>query len=195
MIRPARATLGIARFIRCTLLCIALSGAVSLGAGAQDTAAAAPATTREVRTGWIAGPLIGLPGVGSEYDVSFFTLGFGATRLVPFHAGVDFAIGTVPRAVGEGFFPIGVRVGPSIPLALGRDAFVVPSAGLSFAGAFGTGGAIGIGGVYGGVSTVIAHGSAAFRAGVTWHRPPDERFSLWLVEIGLMHVPLPHRTL
>ena len=59
------------------------------------------------------------------------TLGVGVTRLVPDHLGLDFAIGTAPALLADGVVPIGVRIGPSIPLALGRDVFFIPSAGFS----------------------------------------------------------------
>lgn len=145
------------------------------------------------RAGWVVGPLLGVPGTGSDYDPSFFTLGVGATRLSPNRPGFDLAIGTVPRALSEGFIPIGARVGASIPFALNRDAFVIPSAGLSAIGAIGTGGVGAIGGYYWGAAALIARGKVGFRAGMTWHRPVEADDSIWLVEIGVMRVPLPAR--
>jgi len=147
------------------------------------------ASTR--RDGWLVGPLLGMPGAGSDYDLTFFTLGVGVTRLVPNRPGIDFAIGTVPRAIPEGILPIAVRVGPSISLALSRDAFVIPSVGVSGLGAVASGGATAIGGYYWGAAALVARNRVGFRAGVTWHRPVDADVSLWLVEIGVMRVPLP----
>ena len=149
-------------------------------------------TTTARREGWIVGPLLGVPGVGSDYDASFFTLGLGVTRLVPNRPGLDFAIGTVPRVISDGYLPVGVRLGPSIPLALSSDAFIIPSAGVSVIGAVGSGGAAGTGAFYWGASLVAAHGPVGFRAGATWHRPYATDQSLWLVEVGVMHVPLAH---
>jgi len=146
------------------------------------------------RDGWIVGPLLGLPGIGSDYERALFTLGVGVTRLVPNRPGLDFAVGTMPRVIAEGLFPIGLRIGPSIPVALGPDAFLIPSAGLSGIVAAGSAGATGVGGVYGGLATVVARGRVGLRAGVTWHRPIDGDLSVWLVEIGVMRVPRPRRT-
>lgn len=155
---------------------------------AQDTKAAR-------RDGWIVGPLLGLPGVGSEYDLRFLTLGVGITRLVPNRPGLDLAIGTMPRIIiPERVLPLGVRIGPSIPLALGPDVFVIPSAGLSGIGGVGSGGAGGVAALYLGAAAVVVRGPVGFRAGLTVHGIRPSNFSIWLVEIGVMHVPLPRRT-
>jgi hypothetical protein len=134
-----------------------------------------------------------VPGAGSDYDPSFFTLGVGVTRLSPNRPGLDFAIGTVPRAIPEGIIPIGARIGASIPFALGPDVFVIPSAGASGIGAVGGGGVGAIGGYYWGAAGLVARGRTGFRAGITWHRPYEADDSVWLVEVGVMRVPLPER--
>lgn len=151
-------------------------------------------STSSGRNGWVIGPLLGVPGAGSDYDPSFFTLGVGVTRLSPNRPGLDFAIGTVPRAVPEGILPIGARIGASIPLALGPDAFVIPSAGASGIGAVGAGVVGAVGGYYWGAAGLVARGRTGFRAGITWHRPFEADASVWLVEVGVMRVPLPERT-
>jgi hypothetical protein len=155
-------------------------------AGAQDTTSAR-------RDGWIVGPLVGLPGAGSDYELSLVTLGVGVTRLSPNRPGLDFAVGTIPRIIPEGVIPIGARIGASIPLSLTPDAFLIPSAGLSGVGAVGSGGAAGTGGYYGGITALVARGSVGFRAGVTVHGTPDADLAVWLVEIGVMRVPVPRR--
>lgn len=151
-------------------------------------------STSSGRNGWVIGPLLGVPGAGSDYDPSFFTLGVGVTRLSPNRPGLDFAIGTVPRAIPEGILPIGARIGASIPLALGPDAFVIPSAGASGIGAVGAGVVGAVGGYYWGAAGLVARGRTGFRAGITWHRPFEADASVWLVEVGVMRVPLPERT-
>ncbi|HEV7993044.1 MAG TPA: hypothetical protein VGP25_14555 [Gemmatimonadaceae bacterium] len=167
-----------------------LAGAIVLlfiagPAQAQDTTL--------VRDGWIVGPLIGVPGVGRESAAEFFTLGVGGTRLVPNRPGADLAIGIVPRILSEGVVAMGARAGLALPLALTGDLFLIPSAGLSAVGGVGSGGGGGTGGIYGGAAAVIAAGSVGFRAGVTLHRYGQPDGNLWLVEVGLMHVPLPSR--
>src|SRR5687767_12521847 len=151
-------------------------------------------STSSGRNGWVIGPLLGVPGAGSDYDPSFFTLGVGVTRLSPNRPGLDFAIGTVPRAIPEGILPIGARIGASIPLALGPDAFVIPSAGASGIGAVGAGVVGAVGGYYWGAAGLVARGRTGSRAGITWHRPFEADASVWLVEVGVMRVPLPQRT-
>lgn len=143
------------------------------------------------RDGWIVGPLVGLPGAGSEAAYPLVTLGVGVTRLVPNRPGVDFAIGTAPYALAFGVIPVAARLGPSIPLALGRDAFLIPSAGLSaiaFAGDEVGPPALGW---YWGAAAVVARGSVGLRAGVTWHQFPHSEPSPWLLEVGVMRVPVP----
>lgn len=166
---------------RLVLLLLVVSATV---ARAQDPA-------RIERDGWVVGPLLGVPGAGSDYDPTFFTLGVGVTRLFPNRPGLDFAIGTVPRAIPEGIIPIGARIGASIPLAVSGEVFVIPSAGASGIGAAGGGGAAAIGGYYWGAAALVARGKVGFRAGITWHRPVDVDATVWLVEIGVMRVPLP----
>ena len=168
------------------LLVVLLLVAVAPVARGQDS-------TSSGRNGYVIGPLLGVPGAGSDYDPSFFTLGVGVTRLSPNRPGLDFAIGTVPRAIPEGILPIGARVGASIPFALGRDAFVIPSAGASGLGAVGGAGVGAIGGYYWGAAGLVARGRTGFRAGITWHRPYEADDSVWLVEVGVMRVPLPER--
>ena len=155
-------------------------------ASAQDTTAA-------VRDGWLVGPLVGLPGSGSDYDLQFMTLGVSATRLAPSRAGMAVAVGTIPRAIVEGVVPVAVRIGPSIPIALSPDFFLIPSVGLSGVGGIATGGAIGgTGGYYWGAAAVTGRRSTGFHLGVTWHRPASgEDVTLWLVELGIMRMPSP----
>jgi hypothetical protein len=156
---------------------------------AQDTTSVHDATSD--RDGWIVGPLVGVPGVGSEPFTEAFTLGFGATRLVPNRPGADLAIGLVPRFLTDGALLLGARAGVGLPLALTRDVFFVPSAGVSAVGGLASEGGGGTAGFYAGAAAVLATGSLGFRAGITLHRFGEGNGKLWLVEFGLMHVPSP----
>jgi hypothetical protein len=160
---------------------------------AQGSTTNAHDSTTAQRNGWIVGPLVGLPGVRSKAAYPLVTLGVGVTRLVPDHVGVDFAIGTAPRLIADGLVPIAARIGPSIPLVLGPDVFLIPSAGLS---AIGVASAEDFGGNVGwfaGAAGVVARGPLGFRASVTVHGPLFAATPLWLAEIGIMSVPLPPR--
>ena len=160
--------------------------------GQDSTAVRAQDPTVWTRDGWIVGPLIGLPGTGSASSLELLTLGVGVTRLVPNQLGLDFPIGTLPIAFEKGMVPIAARSGPTIPLALGRDAFFIPSAGLSAIGFAGSEGIGGLMGWYWGAAAVVAQGSVGLRAGVTLHKPfVGSASPVWLAEIGFMHVPLP----
>jgi len=189
-------------WVRALLLAATLTLAPLRSARAQDTMAPAEDSTTNARAsatgqrdGWIVGPLVGLPGAGSEVAYALVTLGVGVTRLVPDRMGLDFAIGTAPRLIAYGVVPIAVRIGPSIPLAMGRDAFFIPSAGVSAIGvasAEDVGGDIGW---YAGAAMVAAHGPVGFRAGVTVHEPLFMFGSpVWLAEVGIMSMPLPRLT-
>jgi hypothetical protein len=182
MIGSVARTVGLGAPIRIAL------GALALACAATRLSAQEGESRRD---GWIVGPLVGVPGVGSEPFTQAFTLGVGGTRLVPNRPGADLAIGIVPRFLPEGAVVLGARAGVGIPLALTQDVFLVPSAGLSAAGGFGSGGGGGTGGVYGGAAAVIASGSLGFRAGITLHSFGGGNSMLWLMELGLMHVPLP----
>jgi hypothetical protein len=164
-------------------LCALALACATTSVGAQETAS--------IRDGWIVGPLVGVPGVGGEPFTEAITFGVGGTRLAPNNLGADLAIGLVPRFLADGVLVLGARAGVGIPLALTRDFFLVPSAGLSAVGGLGGGGGGGTGGVYAGGAAVLATGSVGFRAGVTFHKLGDANGSLWLMEFGIMHVPLP----
>lgn len=175
-----------------------LTIAVQRPLGAQDSSAVVQDSTRIVHTsnamqreGWIVGPLVGVPGAGAEVAYPLFTLGVGATRLVPDHMGLDFAIGTAPTLLADGVIPIGVRIGPSIPMSISRDVFFIPSAGFSAVGGVGAEGAGGALGWFAGAAIVAAHGPVGLRAGMTVHTPLHAVVPVWLAEVGIMSVPLP----
>jgi hypothetical protein len=172
---------------RALFVVVTLTLAVQRPARAQDSTVA-------TRDGWIVGPLVGLPGIGSEAAYPLVTLGVGVTRLVPNHMGLDFAIGTAPRVIADGLVPVAARIGPSIPLALGPNAYFIPSAGFSAMGLASVEGVGGVAGWYAGGAAVMAHGPVGFRAGVTLHSPLFAARPVWLAEIGIMRVPLPRVT-
>jgi len=183
---------------RAMLVAAALTQALSRSARAQDSTSHTQDSTAHVREaaaarphGWIVGPLVGLPGAGSEAAYPLLTLGVGVTRFVPNEPGLDFAIGTAPYALAFGVIPVAARLGASIPMALSRDAFLIPSAGISAVAAAGDEVGPPVVGWYWGGAAVVAHGSVGLRVGVTWHQIPHSEPSVWLVEVGVMHVPVP----
>lgn len=169
----------------------AVGPALDSTAHTADSTAHAEGAALPQRDGWIVGPLVGLPGAGTEAAFPLATLGVGATRLLPDHMGLDFAIGTAPHLLLNGAIPIAARIGPSIPLPIGRDAFFIPSGGLSALLITGSGDAGGAIGWYTGAALVVAYKSAGLRAGATLHLLNGSTRPVWLAEIGVMHVPLP----
>lgn len=174
------------------LLSIALSSAPMVTHAQDSTSASPAAATREVRSGWIVGGLVGMPGFGAEPLPELMTLGLSATHLVPNRPGLDVALSALPRGFMEGVLVLHGRLGIALPVTLGRNAFLIPSGGVSAIGGMGGGDAGGIAGYYGSVATVLATGSVGFRAGVALHRFAGLDGAVWHVELGVMHVPLPH---
>ena len=95
----------------------------------------------------------------------------------------------MPRLFGEGVAVAGARGGVVLPLAAAPHLLLLPSVGASFIGAASSGGAGGFVGVNGGVATVLYEGSLGLRTGVTWHGFQDPPQGIWLLEVGLVHVP------
>ena len=168
---------------RASLLCALMLTCDATRLFAQDVAGH--------RDGWMGGPLLGVPGAGREAFIPAITLGVGGTRLVPNRPGADLAIELVPRLLEAGALVLGARAGIGLPLELTRDVFIVPSAGLSALGGLASGGGGATGGPYAGAAAVVARGALGVRAGITVHRFGGGNEALWLMELGLMHVPLP----
>ena len=122
------------------------------------------------------------------FEPSLVTLGVTATRLTPNRPGIDLAFLTVPRAAAEGLFVLQGRVGVALPIALSREAFLVPSLGVHGIGAVGVG-AGATGGYYGGLAMLFGGRSVGVRVGVTWLRVPDFEETISHPELGVVRVP------
>ena len=140
--------------------------------------------------GWLGGMSVGVPGYGREAAPELLTIGGNWTQLRDGRVGADFALGTMPRILGEGVLVLGARGGIALPLALAPGVLVLPSAGISAIGGAGAGGAGGIAGVNAGIAAVLfgANG-AGLRTGVTWHRFGDADGAIWLWEVGFVRGP------
>jgi hypothetical protein len=129
---------------------------------------------------------VGVPGYEKEPLPELFTVGMHATSIKPGKLGGDFAIGTMPRAFAYGAGVIGLRLGGVLPISLGPDFLLLPSAGGSLLVVGGEGGGGGAGGINAGLATVWWTGDTGVRTGITWHRFPDTRDAIWLVEFGIV---------
>jgi hypothetical protein len=168
-------------FVRRPCLYVSFLFACALGSPvrAQDTAIVKPEP-------WIFAFTFGLPGYGSDMVPEALTLGIQVTQLRPNRLSADVALGTMPRALAEGFVVMGLRGGVAVPLRLSDEAYLLPSAGISALGvANETGG--GVLGVNTGLSVVLGRdGRDGVRVGMTWHKFQEVRGAVWLLEFGII---------
>jgi hypothetical protein len=136
---------------------------------------------------WLVGASIGLPGYDGQPVPELFTVGLNATQIKPGRLGADFALGTMPRALGFGAGVVGARAGGVLPFTLAPDVLLLPSAGVSVIGAAGDGGGTALAGVNAGIAAVMWTGPVGIRTGITWHHFEDSRGAIWLVEFGFVH--------
>ena len=129
---------------------------------------------------------VGLIGVRSETDPNLMTIGMQFTGLRPGRVSGDFAVGTLPRVVLEGFGVLGMRGGLALPLRMSGDSFLIPSAGVSGIIAVGQGEGGGSVGANFGISALLrTRSGTGIRAGITLHRFPDSDEFVWLAELGI----------
>ena len=139
--------------------------------------------------GWLVGGSIGVPAVDGDVSPDLFTIAVHGTQLRAGRLGADLAIGTMPRAFAEGVAVGFARAGVALPFQPSKSVLLVPSAGVTLAGAAsGDGGGTTTGLNAGLAAVLFGTGSVGLRTGVTWHHFTDAGgVSLW--EIGLVHVP------
>lgn len=133
----------LARLVSVVLLSLAGHPA---NAGAQHDSTASPS-----QRNWIAGGTAMFPGGMRSADASVLGLGITATSARPNRIGPDFAVVAFPRGLQAGALVGGIRANIGIPITLGPNVTVVPSAGVSLVGAIGV---IGGGGLAGWNSSV-----------------------------------------
>lgn len=163
--------------------------ASSAGSRHPPAPADTTADTTAARGRWSVGASIGVPGSGADVEPELVTIGLTATRFTPNRPGVDLAIGTAPRALAVGLVAVAARAGLALPLALSRDAYLVPSAGASVVGVGGWGGGAGVYGLNAGIAGIVRSGPVGLRAGVTWHRMFATGQPIWLLEVGAVGMP------
>lgn len=131
---------------------------------------------------------VGVPGSPGNPFFELATLGVQWTDVEPGRAGLDLAVGTIPRLLPEGLFGLGARGGIVRPIELGTRSVLLPSAGLSFIGLAGPGGGGGAFGLHAGLAAVHFPEGAAFgvRPGISAHRFAGATEAVWLAEIGLV---------
>jgi hypothetical protein len=134
---------------------------------------------------WMLGGTLMIPPAGAE----FFAVGLTAATARPLRLGTDLAFGIVPRALASGLFAAGVRANLAVPLPLGSNTLLIPSAGVSLLGA---GSALGFAGArgYNGTIAMVGFGkpiadrsrAIGFRVAYSAHTFGD------LASVPLLHV-------
>ena len=162
----------------------------SVSAAAQTPPRAADTASRGDRD-WLVGGSFGVPGYGGKVIPQLFTVGVQWTQLRRGRPGPDFSLGTMPRALAEGVLVLGFRGGAALSVPLSPGAVLLPSAGVSLVGGMGGGGGGGLAGLNAGIAAAFSgsDGGTGLRTGVTWHRFPDSRRALWLLEVGFARIP------
>ena len=152
----------------------------------QESGAAKP-------RGWLVGASIGVPTLDGGAAPDLFTVALHGTQLRRGGLGADFAVGTMPRALAEGVAVGFGRVGVAFPFQVSRGVLMLPSAGMTLAGAATGDGGGATNGLNAGLAAVMfGTGSVGMRTGVTWHLFRDTGTSVFLWELGLVHVPRTH---
>lgn len=169
-------------------LALALVLCCPTSASAQDSTAKRDST--RLRDYWIVGPSVGMPTASGEVNPELMTVGLNFTSVIPDQLNADLSVGTMPRLLASGSITFGFRAGVTYPVPVTPNVLLLPAGGVSVIGAIGdevAGGAIG---VNAGLAAVI-HGasSAGVRIGITLHQFSQANIPIFLVEVGVVHVP------
>ena len=138
---------------------------------------------------WMVGTSLGVPGTTQGMSLEFTTVGMSFTQMQPGRLGADISVGTMPRALAFGVLAGAMRGGLALPIETMPGVLVIPSAGVSFVGGVGAGGAGGTPGFNVGGATVFGTGNLGVRTGVTVHWFPELHTPVWLLELGVVHLP------
>jgi hypothetical protein len=160
--------------------------AVAVLAPGRTEAQAAP-TDEHAPNGSIIGLTIGVPGYERQAQTDLVILGLDILHAKPSRVGVDFALGTLPRALSNRAVVLGGRLDAVVPIAVTRDFWLMPVAGGSMiGGASSDGGGDAFGGVNAGLGAILWSGRFGLRSSMTWHHFIDARGAVWLAEFGFV---------
>jgi hypothetical protein len=184
--------------MRVSTVTLALLLLAAAGAGRAQTPTSQPDSVRPGSANrahdWLVGGSVGVPGSGRGTELEWTTVGVQWTDFSPGRVGGDISIGTMPRVFAKGVFPLGLRMGITVPLENRAAGFaVLPSAGASLLAALAAGGGGSALGLNAGLATIIWSGPVGFRTGVTFHRFRESPQPVWLVEMGFVGAPASRR--
>jgi hypothetical protein len=162
-----------------------------LGARAGAQATTSTNDTAKARAGGLmVGYVLGMPGTRREPIPALFTAGVSFTQIHPNHIGADVSVGTMPFLLPFGVIPLGLRLGVALPVSVAPHLLLIPSTGLSLVGAFGQTGGGGLAGLNVGASAVSYIEQVGVKASLTWHGFSGMEGPVWLVELGVVNVPV-----
>ena len=135
----------------------------------------------------VIGLTVGVPGYKSQAAPELFVVGLDVLRAKPSQLGVEFALGTIPRAFASGAVVLGGRLDAVLPIAITDDYWLIPAAGGTMIG--GRGGSDGgdaFAGVNAGIGSILWTKNVGLRSSVTWHHFVNARGTIWLIEFGVV---------
>jgi hypothetical protein len=159
-------------------------------ASSQSTGSSGDSVPRQL-SGTLFGASIGMAGLGRETFPELLTLGLQWTQAEAGRPGLDFSLGTAPRAFFEGGAVLGARGGFALPLVLSPRIVVLPSGGGTFIAVAGSEVLAAMSGFNTGLGLVVLTRSRGFRTGITWHWLEEDSAPLWLWEFGVVSLPRP----
>ena len=166
---------------------IVVLGVLLAGGSVNESALRAQDTVQAHHSSWSIGASIGLPGYESQTDASLFVVGFQLAQLRHGKLGADLSVGTMPRILLEGVMAAGARAGVVLPIGLSGSTAILPTAGVSVLGAFGSGGGAVEAGVNAGLGLLFGgRERTGLRLGATWHHFAELGSRVWLLEVGFV---------
>ena len=173
------------------------AASLAFAASTVSTAACAQEMTStdstKSRSSMIGGTIM-IPQVSGRSGAEFTAVGLTVSPARPNRLGAELAFVVVPYALGFGVVAGAVRANIGLPIRLGPNMLLVPSAGLTLLGALGSGvggGRRGVNGtvalVYGFDSTQASASSIGLRAALAFHRfGSSDDGGIRMFEIGIV---------
>jgi hypothetical protein len=140
------------------------------------------------------GGTVMMPRAEGAFSTEFSFVGVTTATAKPGRPGVDMAFVMAPRAALSGLLLLGVRANFALPIPLGRQVLLTPSAGLSLLGGLGGFGGGGVTGYNGTLAVVLFDKpledrtpSIGFRAALAQHQfGSGQSGALRMLELGIV---------
>ncbi len=163
---------------------LTLTIALAVAMTAQSVSAQSAEPSRE--TYWLRGASAAVPSVSGETYFLATMFGYHATVMRESRPGLDLSLAIAPVALAYGAVAGAVTTGVVFPLEMSPSLLVLPTAGVTLAGAVGGGGADRASGLHAGAYFSTARrGKQGLRVGLTAHLLGGAGSTVWLLAIGL----------